>query len=293
VLLYAAAICLALSWKRVRISDWILFAAFAAASLLAFRNEMLIGLLAPILIASYFPEVQWKIPAQIVHYAAVAGLAFAIVWGAARGAFFQFRAAEWRYPAGAADFLRAKVPGTRLFNTYEYGGYLIWRGLPVFIDGRALREAVFDDYRKILGTPAGDPLRNAALQRYGVDAIVINSFEYNAGALYAIVPALAQPTEAAWQLVYEDPQSLVFLKSPPAGMPALDKHRIVDHLDSECRLHVERDPAFSLCARTLGDLFLRTGDRQRARSALALYLAHPYADDPDARRAYRELLQQQ
>ena len=44
-------------------------------------------------------------------------------------------------------------------------------------------------------------------------------------------------------------------------MPVLDKRRIVDHLEAECRLHVERDPAFSLCARTLGDLFLRSGDR--------------------------------
>jgi hypothetical protein len=58
-------------------------------------------------------------------------------------------------------------------------------------------------------------------------------------------------------------------------------------------LHIERDPRFSLCARTLGDLFLRAGDRVRARRALALYLAHPYggADDPEARRAYADLLQ--
>jgi hypothetical protein len=56
---------------------------------------------------------------------------------------------------------------------------------------------------------------------------------------------------------------------------------------------VEHDPEFSLCARTLGDLFLRAGDRVRARRALALYLAHPYAGtgDPEARRAYTELLQ--
>ena len=57
-------------------------------------------------------------------------------------------------------------------------------------------------------------------------------------------------------------------------------------------MHVERDPEFPMCARTLGDLFLRSGDKARARRALALYLDHPVADDPDARRAYRQLLQQ-
>ena len=106
------------------------------------------------------------------------------------------------------------------------------------------------------------------------------------------MPALAQPAESDWKLVYEDPQSLVLLRNPRPSVPVLDKSRIVDHLEAECRLHIELEPSLSLCARTLGDLFLRSGDRQRARRALALYLEHPYADDPDARRAYQQLLQQ-
>jgi hypothetical protein len=74
----------------------------------------------------------------------------------------------------------------------------------------------------------------------------------------------------------------------------LDKNQIAPHLEAECSLHVQRDPEFSLCARTLGDLFLRSGDRAAARRALGLYLAHPYQgiDDADARRAYTSLLQQ-
>jgi hypothetical protein len=119
----------------------------------------------------------------------------------------------------------------------------------------------------------------------------VNSFEYNSGVLYPLVLALAQPAEADWKLVYQDPQSLVFVRSVPPGVSVLDKGQIANQLEAECTLHVERDPAFSLCARTLGDLFLRSGDRERARRALGLYLAHPYADDPDARRAYNELLQ--
>ena len=42
------------------------------------------------------------------------------------------------YPVAAVDFLEeaglAQAPG---YNSYNWGGYLIWRGLPVFIDGRA------------------------------------------------------------------------------------------------------------------------------------------------------------
>ncbi len=288
-LLYAGAAALALAWRRVRIADWLLFAAFAAAALTAYRNLPLIGLFAPIVIAAYFP---WKVrlPA-VTGYAAAAALVAALVWGVASGAFFQLRAAEWRFPKGAADFLRAHAPAARLFNTYENGGYFIWRGFPVFIDGRSLSENVFQDYRLVMGTPPGDARRDATLERYGVQAIALNAWEYNSGVLYPLAPALGQPGESQWKLVYEDPAAMVFLRDPPAGVPVLDKSRIFDHLESECTLHVERDPEFSLCARTLAGLFLRMGDRERARRNLALYLEHPYDNDPRPRQEYLQLIQ--
>jgi hypothetical protein len=285
LLLYGAALTLLLSWRRVRPADWILFVAFGAAAITAFRNEMLIGLLAPILIAAYFP---WKrrLPAQ-AQFAIALLLATVLVWGCARGRLFQLRAAEWRFPAGAAAFLTAHPTAAPLFNTYEYGGYLIWKGQRVFIDGRALSEAVFQDYRTILGAPPDEPARTAMLARYGIGTIMMNAFEYNAGTLYPLVLALAD-----WKLVYEDPQALVFVRDLPPGMPALDAGRLWDHLDAECRLHMEHDPSLPGCARTLGDYFLRSGDRARARRALELYLQHPYPGDTDARRAYMQLMQQ-
>jgi len=299
LLLYGAAAALALSWKRVRIADWLMFAAFAAASLAAFRNLPLMALLAPILIATYFPRklkllAIWKrtLPA-VAHYAAAAALVCGTAWGVTSGAFFQLRAAEWRYPAGAADFLRRHSIAARLFNTYEDGGYFIWRGLPVFIDGRSLSENLFQDYRMIMGTPPGDQRRDNTLARYQIGAIAINAFEYSSGVLYPLALALSQPGESTWKLVYDDPAAMVFLRDPPPGVPVLDKARIFDHLESECALHVSRDPAFPLCARTLGEFFLQAGDPLRARRNLALYLQHPYGDDPQARQQYLQLLQRQ
>jgi hypothetical protein len=293
VLLYAALAVLAVSWRRVRISDWLLFLAFAGASLAAYRNLPLMGLLAPVLIASYFPHwlLKPRILPALAQYAAAGALAAGLVWGIITGAFFQLRGAEWRYPAGAATFLREHSGARHVFNTYEDGGYLIWRGLPVFIDGRSLSENVFQDYRLVMGTPPGDPRRDATLARYGVDAIVLNAFEYNSGIIYPLALALAEPAESEWKLVYDDPAAMVFLRNPPSGIPALDKSRILDHLEAECGLHVTRDPEFSLCARTLGDIFLRLGDRARARRNLALYLDHPYDNDPRPRQEYLQLLQ--
>ena len=284
LLLYAAGLAMVLSWRRVRPADWLLMVAFTAAALTAFRNEMLVGVLAPVLIAEYFP---WKraLP-RMARYAAAAGLAAGLAWGAGTGRFFQLRAAEWRFPVGAVRFLREHGMRGPLFNTYEYGGYLIWQRVPVFIDGRALSEQVFQDYRVILGSPPGDPARGQTLDRYGVTAILANGFEYNSGTLYPLVPALLSPAEAGWHLVYEDAQELIFTRDLPPGVTPLPAGRVDAHLENECRLHVERDPEFSLCARTLADLYMRAGNREQARRWLKFYLDHPYGDDPEARQAY-------
>jgi hypothetical protein len=285
ILLYAAAATLLIARRRVRISDWILFAAFAAASLIAYRNTMLIGALAPVLIASYFPFPR-PLPAW-TRQAAAASLTIALAWGAASGRFFQLRAAGWKYPAGAARFLAEHRMTAPLFNTYEYGGYLLWSGQRVFIDGRALSESVFHDYRVIM-TASAPAARAEALARHGIGTVVLNAFEYNSGILYPLVVALAG--DPGWMLLYDDPQSMIFARQAPPGAPPLDKRRILDHLESECRLHIEREPEYSLCARTLGDFFARAGELDRARRSLALYLQHPYADDPEARRAYQRLI---
>jgi hypothetical protein len=293
LLLYGAAAVLVLAWRKVRPADWILFAAFAAASLVAFRNEMLVGVIAPVLIATYFPARFVNASSRfqrLATFAAMTLLAAGIVAGIVQGQFFQLRAAEWRFPSGAASFLSQSGIRAPLFNTYEDGGYLIWRGERVFIDGRALSETVFQDYRLILGTPPGDPRRAETLRRYGIGAIVVNGFEYNSGVLYPLLLELAQSSSGDWKLVYDDAAALVFVRDVPAGVPVLDLRRVLSHLEDECRMHVEGDPALSLCARTLGDLYLRAGENQRARQWLAFYLDHPYGDDPDARRAYLQLL---
>src|ERR1017187_31437 len=59
-LLVGAAGVLLWAWRRVRPSDVLLFAVFAGLSLMAQRNVIFIGLIAPIAIASYLPE--WKRP---------------------------------------------------------------------------------------------------------------------------------------------------------------------------------------------------------------------------------------
>ena len=299
ILLYAAAVVLLLSWRKVRISDWLLFIAFAAASLEAYRNILLIGFLAPILIAAWFPR-KFRQP-RWIGFAAIPALLAVFAAGLAQGKTFQLRAALWEYPTGAADFLRAHSISQPMFNTYEYGGYLIWRLWPLqrtFVDGRALNESVYLDYRRILynsGSPAnvmGSECKKL-LDQYGVRVMVINTFEYVTGAFYPLGLALGNPATTDWKLVYDDPQSLVFMRDPPAGVPVLDKARLsIEHMEAECTLHIAHEPEYPLCARSLGDLSLRAGDNERAKRMLGLYLSNAAQKDPSAEQALRNLMQQ-
>lgn len=296
VLLVAAAAAMIWARRRVRIADWLIFLAFAAAAVTAQRNTILAGLVAPIMLAAYLPwpwNGRWRF-AGTLPYALAALLAVGIGAAMARGSFFQLRTADWKVPKGAADFLAAHHITGPMFNTYEYGGYLIWRGQRTFIDGRALSESVFQDYARILynhdasdGLPSGEELLN----RYGVQVIVMNTFEYATGPVYLLAPALADPAQTAWKLVYNDPQALVFMRTPPPGVQPLNSLDVLTHMENECGLHIEHEPDSPRCARSLGQIFAKVGDYARARKWVGIYLEHPHPPDPEAEQAYRRLLQ--
>lgn len=297
LLLYGAALALIVSWRKVFVADWLLFAAFATAALMAFRNVSFIGILAPVLIATYFPFrlrawpfLTWTVPIAV---------AAVLATGIARGSFFQLRPDLWRFPVGAADYLLANHISGPLFNTYEHGGYLIWRLCPqyqVFIDGRAISESTHKDYSTILNNPgsAGNEIsgpRAALLNRYGINAVVMNTFQYNTGTPYALAMALANPATSDWQLVYDDAQSLIFVRHPAPGTPVFpDKlQRVIDHMETECSTNIQHSRISALCARTLADLYLGAGETSRARDMLRLYLNHAIYADPEAERALRQL----
>jgi hypothetical protein len=289
ILLALGAAVLIWRYRQVRLRDWLLFAAFAAASLMAKRNVVLIGVVAPILIATYFPA---KVPVPAYLRYALAGLLLCgLGAGIARGSFFQLRVADWRFPVGAADFLQAHRISQPMFNTYEYGGYLIWRLAPeprVFIDGRALSESVFGDYVRMLynhdasGGKSGEEL----LDQYGIQVIVMNSFEYVSGALYKLAPSFVYPAQTTLKLVYRDPEAMVLMRNPPAGMETLNPAEVLDHMEQECESHIRHEPQYPRCARSIAQVFSRTGDAARARRWLGIYLSHPHGVDPEAERAW-------
>ncbi|MCX7681693.1 MAG: hypothetical protein N2508_06995 [Anaerolineae bacterium] len=108
-----------------------------------------------------------------------------------------------RYPADALEFIREHgLAGKRMYNSYNWGGYLIWNGLPVFIDGRAdvYGDAFIHDYMLAYWL-LGD--WRVPLDKYGVDYILIES--------ELPLARLLEETDE-WVRVYRDEVAVVYVK---------------------------------------------------------------------------------
>ncbi len=113
-----------------------------------------------------------------------------------------------RFPARAVAFLQMH-PSSRIFNHYDWGGYLIWRlspSTPVFIDGRAdlYGKELLDEFA---GTYQFKGDWQQTLQRWRIDTVIV-----------PVDSALATGLRSApgWTVSYEDAQAIVLTAAPAA-----------------------------------------------------------------------------
>jgi hypothetical protein len=262
LVLFGSLILLLLARRRTRPVDWILFFVFGAASLLAVRNTILMGLVGPVLMFSYLPLLWWKrsIPSGVAAALLVAGIGY----GVFRGNAFQLRAAEWMLPSAAADFLQQHHVTGRMVNTYENGGYLVWRLWPQqkdFIDPRGLSEQAYLDYGHILNNdPAAGQSREETLRKYGVEVLVLSGFDRFSGAVFNIAAALADPNQTEWKLMQADDKSVVFMRTPPPGMQPLNNLEALHSIELQCQSQVVHDPEHKACIAGITNLYNTIGD---------------------------------
>jgi hypothetical protein len=139
------------------------------------------------------------------------------------------------YPARAADFVIANDLKGNLFNTYFWGGYLIWRLGPerkVFVDGRNFNmQALFEvgEISNAFALPGQyPPLWKKRLQQRGVGYIVIPRVRNYRGLILDDAEKLRQALLEApeWVPVFADPLSLVFVLNVPEHRDVIGKYRI-------------------------------------------------------------------
>jgi len=106
-------------------------------------------------------------------------------------------------PAGAVEWLKENPINGRLFNSYNWGGYLEWSlpQTPVFIDGRADlygTELINEWWKVVDGTPQGF----AILDKWNVRAILLEPD----WPIVKLLPA------SGWKEMYHDDMAVVFVK---------------------------------------------------------------------------------
>lgn len=225
LLLFATFAVLALSPKRVRPGELLLLCVAAYASLRAWRNIPFFALVAiPVLAEHAWSLIQIRdrirrgTPKErdtgakatvgilinaVLLVCVPLGLCAARVSGVVRS---QSAVEAEKFPAAAVEFLRGREGAGQVFNSYGWGGYLIWKLYPerlVFIDGRAdvYGDAMLEEY---LSTENGEKNWRATLDAHDVRTVMIRPD----------VPLTSLlRDDAAWNKIYEDRQAVIFSRN--------------------------------------------------------------------------------
>ena len=215
-MLLLGALVFALSTRPKRPTELIAFLGFAAMGLLAGRNIALFALVAAPSLARHAgsalePITRWirrgkDVPAGAARLLnttlfVLALLAAALKIALPLGSQVNAQAIGDRQPVAAVDWIREHRPPGPLFNSYNWGGYILWALYPdyrTFVDGRTdlFDDAILNDY---LETWRGGPGWEEVFARWDIRLALLEP-----GA-----PLVLALEASGWESLYEDDQAIV------------------------------------------------------------------------------------
>lgn len=191
-----------------------------------------------------------------------------------------------RFPVEAASMINESQPPGRIFNLYDFGGYLGWAlngRYQAFIDGRQfhMTRALRWHDAAMLATPGWQDV----FSDLSVNTIVTPATLNFSGRLIPLVVALVE--DDGWSLVNREPRALLFLRSsildPGSQTPLLNKSEIWQQMISEAHATIREFPQSPLARLSLAEGLLRTGNQSDGIEALRQYVSQA-PDDLEARR---------
>jgi hypothetical protein len=197
-------------WKLrdILLAAFALWASLTHIRFLLFAAIILVPILGPRL--QLFPAYDAKKDKPWLNLAITAVIVGIMLWMYPSAAQLQNKIDTW-FPRDALRFMQQKQITGRLFNLYEFGGYIEWKAPTVktFLDGRTdifCYNGVFDDYLKINGIER--PLE--LLDQYKIDYVL---FPPNRRLTYVL------DHSAQWRTIYEDKVVKLYQRVPSAVAP--------------------------------------------------------------------------
>jgi hypothetical protein len=196
---------------RVPLAHILLLFVFGLAGLRSTRNIPLFALAAiPVLSAQLAAWIPLRAsirptprPMQILNAAIVALLVVVALWRVGSVLLNQSDIERAKFPAAAVEWIQKNRPAPNLYNSYGWGGYLIWRLYPdylPYIDGRAdVHGDVFIE--NFLEVYRASPGWENELAQTNVQFILIEPDAPLAAAL---------ATNTQWARVFADSQSVLY-----------------------------------------------------------------------------------
>jgi len=299
-----ALLLLLARWRRLPLAHLLLLAGLAFMGLKLKRHVPLFffaaaAILPPYLDAALAPLQRWcgSFGRGAMRVILVVAALTAVGWTGyplyRRDGFFDVGLHPWQYPVKAAEFVRAqRLPGN-LFNSYTYGGYLMWALYPeyrVFFDGRQDDPALF---RKGLQVSYGIIGWDRVLDEYQVNTVVTAACTVFPSERYPLVDRLV--ADQRWALVFSDEISLVFVRkaaADPAWLTRLElpRSRAYETVLSAATLLAEENPARYNAYWEMAQVYMDQRKFPEAFAALRAYLSLAPKPNPAAENYYRQML---
>ncbi len=235
-LLFVAGVSsFAAKYKKIDLADLLLFGLFAYLSIKAIRFTALFSLAtAPVLAGNIQCTVSafkcfntWatrRIASTAFVMIAIIGSLFVheikrnplLVFGLGQGAAF---------PQKAVEFIKQHEIHGNMYNSYAFGGYLVWSFHPerkVFVDGRA--EVYDKEFQESFISGVSINKWIEAVNRYDINYAVI---AYSAGGLDLIGKWISKDTN--WVLIYWDDAARVYVRDTPVNQDIIKRfgHRVI------------------------------------------------------------------
>ena len=109
-------------------------------------------------------------------------------------------------PAAAVDYIVDHNDGGKVYNSFNFGGYLIFRKVPTFVDGRTDQLFLDGFFSQRINTTTKHPRKIIQyLEEYNIKFVLVEPDSFESQELQAT---------AGWRKVYSDEFSALFEKGP-------------------------------------------------------------------------------
>jgi hypothetical protein len=109
-------------------------------------------------------------------------------------------------PVGAVDHIEANAAKGNVYNDYSFGGYLIFRGIPTFVDGRSDQLFLGGFLTRLASTLKGTGREFLQLlDEHQISLALVRPNSADAQRLHE---------SAAWRLAYADDVAVLYERIP-------------------------------------------------------------------------------